>query len=446
MAQPLPVALFASTEATKGTAVRKPGLTVMQRIQLGTVPLTLATLAIARIWLGENVPPARLALIEWSFGVFIAWRIGSVVFIRWRRDIGADGVGDWYANSLTAFWFVSALIVAAFWLAGPFVGPMQQVFAVLLVQLPVTAAAMGTVKRPGHGPRGWPGSLVPAVIPAGILAFFAYHGGPLALPVSLVVALFCGVQLLLRELLQAAVAQAWRAEAEAAAQRDARTQFIASASHDLGQPLHSARLFFDQAVRGTDPGRRAAAAIRAEAAFDSVERQLDQMNSFLCLEAGGVAARLRAVAVGPVLANVVARAAAASNGSGPAMAFVDSRLRVVADADLLERALNNLVENALRHARASRLLIGARRHRDRVRIWVIDNGVGIAATDKPTLFDDYTRGGDRDGEQRGGFGLGLASVRRIATLLGGETGIDPKWRPGAAFFIDLPREMSLLAE
>jgi signal transduction histidine kinase len=170
------------------------------------------------------------------------------------------------------------------------------------------------------------------------------------------------------------------------------------------------------------------------------------MNSFLCLEAGGVAARLRAVAVGPVLANVVARAAAASNGSGPAMAFVDSRLRVVADADLLERALNNLVENALRHARASRLLIGARRHRDRVRIWVIDNGVGIAATDKPTLFDDYTRGGDRDGEQRGGFGLGLASVRRIATLLGGETGIDPKWRPGAAFFIDLPREMSLLAE
>lgn len=405
--------------------------------------MTLVVLAIARTWLGNDVPAARLTLIEWAFGVFVMWQIGSVVLARWRGDIGADGVGDWYANSLTAFWLVSAIIVAAFWLAAPFVGSTQQVFAVLLVQLPVTIAAMGTVVRPQYGTRGWPGALVPIVIPAGIIGFFLYHGGPLALPISLVLVLFCSVQLMLRELLQSAVTQAWHAEAEAAAQRDARTQFIASASHDLGQPLHSARLFFDQAVRGTDPTRRARAALHAEAAFDAVERQLDHMNSHLRLEAGGVAASLVGVAVGPVLATIAARAAAASAGDGPAIRCIDSRLRVVADADLLERALNNLVDNALRHARARRLLLGARRQGDRVRIWVMDDGVGVAPTDMPTLFDDYTRGINTDDVQRGGFGLGLASARRIATLLGGSAGIETKRRRGAAFFIDLPRDASL---
>ena len=114
-------------------------------------------------------------------------------------------------------------------------------------------------------------------------------------------------------------------------------------------------------------------------------------------------------------------------------------LTVRADTDLVERALSNLADNAIRHAKASRVLIGARVRVGRVRLWVIDDGVGVAEADRRHLFDDYVQGSDHGDEVRGGFGLGLASVRRIAGLMGGDTGLDPGWRKGAAFFLELPR-------
>ena len=104
--------------------------------------------------------------------------------------------------------------------------------------------------------------------------------------------------------------------------------------------------------------------------------------------------------------------------------------------DLTERALSNLVDNARKHARCSRILLGARRVGARVRIWVIDDGVGIAEADLPHLFDDYVQGSNHDDEIRGGFGLGLASVQRMMALMSGTAGLDPRWRRGSAFYLD----------
>lgn len=420
--------------------MKQAAQTGMQRIHIVMFPAMLILLFIVHRWLGPQVPPERLRILEIAFVVVIAWRVGSVVAKRRRRDIGDDLPGDWYANSIAGFWLVAVFVVAAFWLAVPYASDAQQVLAVLVAQVPVAVAAMGTVKRPIDGIRDWRGTAVPVVIPTGIIGYFAYNGGEYAVPIIAVVGLYGSLQLILREVLQAAVTQAWHAEAEAAAQRNARTRFLAAASHDLGQPLHSARLFFDQAVRGNDPGRRAVAVAHAEAAFDSVERQLGHMNTYMRLDAGSVVPRLYSVAVGTLLAAVAARASALSAQSGSVVTVVPSRLRIEADPDLLDRALTNLVENSIRHGQATRLLIGARRSADQIRLWVIDNGVGVAAADIPKLFDDYVRGSDHGDEQRGGLGLGLASVRHIAALLGGTAGIEPRWRSGAAFYIDLPAE------
>ncbi len=416
----------------------------MQRIQLAIVPAILAFLFIAYRWLGPQVPPARLRVLEIACALVVIVRIGSVIVIRRWRKPGSDLPGDWHANSVAGFWLVAAVVIAVLWTAMPYATDAQQLLAVLMAQVPVAVAAMGTVKRPTDGVRGWPSSYIPIVIPAGIIGYFVYYGGTYAVAIIVVMAINSALQLLLRNVLQAAVTRAWRSEAEAAAQRDARTRFLASASHDLGQSLHSARLFFDQVVRGTDPARRATAAHHAETAFDSVERQLDQMNTYMRLDVGQVVPKLAGVAVGPLLAGVAARAAIVSSPTGPVVSVVASRLRVRADPDLLDRALNNLAENAIRHAKATRLLIGARSHGRRVRLWVIDNGVGIAVADRAIVFDDYVRGSDHGDEQRGGFGLGLASVRRVAALMDGSVGIDPCWRRGAAFYIDLPAETILV--
>ena len=79
-----------------------------------------------------------------------------------------------------------------------------------------------------------------------------------------------------------------------------------------------------------------------------------------------------------------------------------------------------------------------RRHGDCARLYVIDDGRGIEAGQSGRLFEPFVQGDRAGAGERGGFGLGLANVRRFARAMGGEAGIDPRWRNGAAFFIQLP--------
>lgn len=232
-----------------------------------------------------------------------------------------------------------------------------------------------------------------------------------------------------------AATRAALATAEAA--RDAKTRFIASASHDLQQPLHAAALFFENAVATGDATTRARAVTGARAAFASTQALISQMLDHLRLEAGAVRARPEPVALGPLIAEIAAEHEPAARAAGMRLIALPSRLVATADPALLRRALGNLVANAVRHAAGERVLIGARAAGGAVTLWVIDDGRGIGAADAGRLFEDYAQGADN--ATRGGFGLGLASVRRSARLMGGDAGLDPRWTGGAAFRLTLPR-------
>lgn len=241
----------------------------------------------------------------------------------------------------------------------------------------------------------------------------------------------------LARLLERNLASLREARAAAEASLLARTRFLASASHDLGQPLQSARLFVDQVVRSDDEAARAAAARHADAAFGAMERLLRAMLDHLRLDANAVQAKIESVNANDLIAHVTAQLEPMARLVGVRLIAVASTARVKADPGLLGRALGNLADNAIRHSDGARVLIGARRHRDRVRFWVIDDGLGVSSEDSTLIFDEYAQGGQH-GRERGGFGLGLATVSRLARLMGGQAGLDPKWCKGAAFFVDLP--------
>ena len=222
------------------------------------------------------------------------------------------------------------------------------------------------------------------------------------------------------------------------AARDARTRFLASASHDLGQPLQAARLFFDQVLQSPAGPVRERAVRNVRWAFDTTEHLLGQMLDHLRLESGEVEARLEPLPLGPLIARVAEMHEPAARLKNLDINALPSRLVAMADRTLVERALGNLLINAIRHAEARRVLVGARRRGDRLRLWVIDNGVGIPDADRARLFEDHVQGSNHGDEIRGGFGLGLASCRRIAELMGAAAGHEPRWTNGAAFWIDLP--------
>ena len=154
------------------------------------------------------------------------------------------------------------------------------------------------------------------------------------------------------------------------------------------------------------------------------------MLDFLRLEADAEVARLQPVALGPLL-----RELATDQANGPLRVTALGDIAALADPVMLRRAVGNLVANAVKHSGGKRLLLIARRRGAQALVWVVDDGRGVAPADRAALFEDFSQGA---GAAPGGFGLGLASVRRLAAAMGGMTGLEPRCAAGAAFYIALP--------
>lgn len=109
--------------------------------------------------------------------------------------------------------------------------------------------------------------------------------------------------------------------------------------------------------------------------------------------------------------------------------------RLHADRPQLERVLDNLVDNALRHnARGGQIRLQARRHGERVIVSVEDNGEGIAYGQQGRIFEPFVQ----VGRKKGGAGLGLALCKEIVQLHGGRMGVYSRPGQGTKFYLALP--------
>jgi signal transduction histidine kinase len=178
---------------------------------------------------------------------------------------------------------------------------------------------------------------------------------------------------------------------EVASQRDASTKFIASASHDLGQPLQALALFFDQSLRAPDGVMRDAAVDGVRNALAAADELLSHMLGHLRLEADAVEPHRSNVDLAVLLPRVAAHHHPMAAERGVRLRVVARPLVLALDRSLIERALGNLISNALTHSHGRRILLAARRHGSgAVRIWVVDDGVGVS---RIMAWPGSTRGG-----------------------------------------------------
>lgn len=114
-------------------------------------------------------------------------------------------------------------------------------------------------------------------------------------------------------------------------------------------------------------------------------------------------------------------------------------LVVVADPDRLTQAVMNLATNAVRHTPDGAVIeLGAAREGEAVRLWVRDEGTGIAPSDRDRIFERFVRGDDRVTSTSEGFGLGLAIVRAIAVAHGGRVELESDLGRGSRFSLIIP--------
>ena len=110
------------------------------------------------------------------------------------------------------------------------------------------------------------------------------------------------------------------------------------------------------------------------------------------------------------------------------------------DRALLQRALGNLVSNALAHCSAGdSIWLSARRQGGQTSIEVRDTGSGISADVLPRVFDRFYRADPARSRNSGGAGLGLAIVRQIVFLHGGDVRISSEPGRGTTVSVDLPQ-------
>lgn len=112
---------------------------------------------------------------------------------------------------------------------------------------------------------------------------------------------------------------------------------------------------------------------------------------------------------------------------------------IEADASLLEQAINNLVENALKFTRPEgKVQIRVNTRHDQLQIQVMDNGIGVSPLDKPRLFEKFYRGAQSTSKDSRGTGLGLAIVKSIVEQHSGQVWVESQLGKGSTFTILIP--------
>lgn len=224
-----------------------------------------------------------------------------------------------------------------------------------------------------------------------------------------------------------------------------KSRFLATASHDLRQPIHALSLFVPALQTlarrpEVNPATVGGIADRMQGAIDTMAQLLNRLLDISRLDAGATPAHLQPVPLQPLLRRVCDEIAQQARAKGLTVRVHDRGRSVLADPGVLHTILSNLAANAVRYTERGGVLLAARARGNRVSIEVWDSGVGIDAADLPHVTEEFYQADNvrRDTSPLRGFGLGLAIVKRSADLLGSQLRCRSHPGRGSVFAIDLP--------
>jgi heavy metal sensor kinase len=211
--------------------------------------------------------------------------------------------------------------------------------------------------------------------------------------------------------------------------------FVADAAHELRSPLASMRAQLEVASR--HPDRTDWRRLTAGALADTLRlgRMVEDLLALARLDERPGAMQSRELELGDVAREVADRMPAAG---ADVCLELDGGARVRGDRQALGRVVQNLLDNAVRHA-SSRVRVSVGLQGGLAVLAVDDDGPGIPAADRERVFERFTRLDDARSREHGGAGLGLAIAREIVRAHGGELTAEDG-APGARLVMRLPAD------
>jgi signal transduction histidine kinase len=229
-------------------------------------------------------------------------------------------------------------------------------------------------------------------------------------------------------------------QARDAAERasSAKTRFLASASHDLRQPMHTIGLLSTVLRSRVREDEAVQLATKLQACAALMENLFASLLDISKLDSGAVHPEKETFPVAELLSRITVQFEPQAATKALRLRVRSSRAIVQSDPGILERILVNMVSNAVRYTAQGKVLVGCRRRGTQLALQVLDTGPGIAAEHLDRIFDEFVRLDAGSARFDKGLGLGLSIVRRSAQVLGHAVNVRSTPGRGSCFEILLP--------
>ncbi|WP_144821479.1 hybrid sensor histidine kinase/response regulator [Marinobacter piscensis] len=230
--------------------------------------------------------------------------------------------------------------------------------------------------------------------------------------------------------------QMLKAKSVAEQANQSKTRFLASASHDLLQPLNAARLFTSALSGKTDNSETRDLVEHIDSSLGAAEEIISTLLDISKLDAGALEPDLGVFPVNDIMRHLATDFTAIAEDQGLSLHVVPSSAWVNSDSKLLRRVVQNFLSNAIRYTPEGRILLGCRRLKGYLRIEVWDTGPGIPEDQLNFIFEEFQR--FQHGRDKKGLGLGLAIVDRISGMLNHPISVHSVQGKGSVFGVTVP--------
>jgi PAS domain S-box-containing protein len=241
-----------------------------------------------------------------------------------------------------------------------------------------------------------------------------------------------------RETAEAARVLADQARESADRANRGKSRFLATASHDLRQPLQTLGLLNGALRRRATDHHAIEALSQQEQAIGAMSRLLNALLDISKLESGAIRPEPTDFTVAAIFEEMRMEFASIAANKGLRLEVESCLDAVYSDPSLVEQILRNLVSNAVKYTREGWVRLRCLHEASLVRIEVLDSGVGIPPDQLPYIYDEFYQVGVPTNSSRDGYGLGLSIVQRLVKLLTLKLDVRSEVGRGSAFSLVLP--------
>ncbi len=226
-----------------------------------------------------------------------------------------------------------------------------------------------------------------------------------------------------------------------------KSEFVTTVSHDLRTPLTLMRGYTTMLTMVGDLNEQQKNYInKMVGGIENMTHLVSNLLDLGRIEAG-ISLNLEEVTLDSIVEKVFKQYYPQAAQKNIQLKFVGlpegKRINLFADAALLQQALINLVDNAIKYTRSNgEVTVRLLQEEDMVKIEVADSGIGIAPVDLNRLFDRFYRSGRREAFDQRGTGLGLTIVKKIAERHHGKVTVESYLGKGSTFSIEFPMNLT----